>query len=211
MRVFLITMLCLIISACCQNNVEFEDSSKPIVIYKERTTKTLEDIACDLLEFGKYEMALELVKDDTTAVGVKMDANYALGKIHDAIDYGVLNLRDHDTSEFFEASWVLVNMYEIFMDSPEYSIDKLKEDLHRCHSNFQVRLLLMKILWTQDKYEEVIKMGDEFRIELPDMSDEVCFNYWRQDALDSLFVMDRPRYDKLMESYNRWNGVECIY
>jgi formiminotetrahydrofolate cyclodeaminase len=70
----------------------------------------------------------------------------------------------------------------------------------------------MKILWTKEQYEEVIKLGDEFRAELPEMSNEVSFNLWRQDSLDSLFVKDRAKYEEIMNSYRMpdWNGVERI-
>ena len=48
------------------------------------------------------------------------------------------------------------------------------------------QLLLMKLHWHEDNLEEVVLIGKEFQEELPDMSQEVCFNYWMQDALDSL-------------------------
>ena len=210
MKAIFIILFCLFVTLSCQTNAESNDNSKPIVIYREKANKTLVDIANDLLEFGKYEMALELVKNDTGALGIKMCANYGLGKIQDAIDYGILNLRDQDTTRFYEGTAELVEMYEIFMENPEYSIHKLSKEHERCSSNYQVRLLLMKILWTKEQYEEVIKLGDEFRTELPEMSNEVSFNLWRQDSLDSLSVKDRSRYDKIMKSYNNWNGVERI-
>lgn len=212
MKALFITLFCLLVTVSCQTNAEPNDNPKPIVIYKEKSNKTLAEIANDLLEFGKYEMALELVKDDSSALGIKMCANYGLGQIQDAIDYGILSLRGRDTTGFYEGTAELVEMYEIFIESPEYAIHKLRKEYERCSSNYQVRLLLMKILWTKDQYEEVIKLGDEFRAELPEMSNEVSFNIWRQDSLDSLFVKDRAKYEEIMNSYRMpdWNGVECI-
>ena len=212
MKALFTILFFLLLTVSCQTNAEPNDSPKTIVIYKEKTNKTLVDIANDLLAFGKYEMALELVKNDTGALGIKMCANYGLGKIQDAIDYGILNLRGQDTTGFYEGTAELVEMYEIFMKNPEYAIHKLSKEHERCSSNYQVRLLLMKILWTKEQYDEVIKLGDEFRAELPDMSNEVSFNLWRQDSLDSLFVKDRAKYEEIMNSYRMpdWNGVECI-
>lgn len=212
MKALFTILFFLLLTVSCQTNAEPNDSPKTIVIYKEKANKTLVDIANDLLPLGKYEMALELVKNDTGALGIKMCANYGLGKIQDAIDYGILNLRDQDTTRFYEGTAELVEMYEIFMENPEYAIHKLSKEHERCSSNYQVRLLLMKILWTKEQYEEVIKLGDEFRAELPDMSNEVSFNLWRQDSLDSLFVKDRAKYEEIMSSYGMpdWNGVERI-
>lgn len=212
MKALFTILFCLFVTVSCQTNAESNDNSKPIVIYRGKANKTLVDIANDLLEFGKYEMALELVKNDTSALGIKMCANYGLGKIQDAIDYGILNLRDQDTTGFYEGTAELVEMYEIFMEDSDYAIHKLSKEHERCSSNYQVRLLLMKILWTKEQYEEVIKLGDEFRAELPEMSNEVSFNLWRQDSLDSLFVKDRAKYEEIMNSYRMpdWNGVERI-
>lgn len=212
MKALFTILFCLLVTVSCKSNAEPNDNPKPIVIYKEKANKTLVDIANDLLEFGKYEMALELVKNDTSALGIKMCANYGLGKIQDAIDYGILNLRDQDTTGFYEGTAELVEMYEIFMEDSDYAIHKLNKEHERCSSNYQVRLLLMKILWTKEQYEEVIKLGDEFRAELPEMSNEVSFNLWRQDSLDSLFVKDRAKYEEIMDSYRMpdWNGVERI-
>ena len=212
MKALFTILFFLLLTVSCQTNAEPNDSPKTIVIYKENANKTLVDIANDLLPLGKYEMALELVKNDTGALGIKMCANYGLGKIQDAIDYGILNLRAQDTTRFYEGTAELVEMYEIFMENPEYAIHKLSKEHERCSSNYQVRLLLMKILWTKEQYEEVIKLGDEFRAELPDMSNEVSFNLWRQDSLDSLFVKDRAKYEEIMSSYGMpdWNGVERI-
>ena len=212
MKALFTILFFLLLTVSCQTNAEPNDSPKTIVIYKEKANKTLVDIANDLLPLGKYEMALELVKNDTGALGIKMCANYGLGKIQDAIDYGILNLRDQDTTRFYEGTAELVEMYEIFMENPEYAIHKLSKEHERCSSNYQVRLLLMKILWTKEQYDEVIKLGDEFRAELPDMSNEVSFNLWRQDSLDSLFVKDRAKYEEIMSSYHMpdWNGVDRI-
>ncbi len=68
----------------------------------------------------------------------------------------------------------------------------------------------MKILWTKGQHEEVVKLGDEFRAELPNMSNECCFNYWRQDSLDSLYVKDLAKYEEIMASYKeqKYNYVE---
>ena len=89
MKALFTILFCLFVTVSCQTNAESNDNSKPIVIYRGKANKTLVDIANDLLEFGKYEMALELVKNDTGALGIKMCANYGLGKIQDAIDYAV--------------------------------------------------------------------------------------------------------------------------
>lgn len=212
MRFIYTILLCLIASACCKNNAEFVETSNPIVVYKEKANMTLADIAYGLLDFEKYEEALALVKDDTsmTAVTVKIMANDHLGNTHEAINHAILDLRRKDTSDFYEGSWELWELYCIFLKDLEYGLERLNEEYRRCNSNYQVRQLMMKLYWYLEDYEKVISLGDEFRKELPDMSSEVTFNYWRQDALDSLIVKDRPGYDKLMESYNRWNGVECI-
>lgn len=213
MRFSYTILFCLIVSACCKSNAELVETPKPIVVYKERANTTLADIAYDLLDFEKYEEALALVKDDTsmTAVTVKILANDCLGNTREAIDHAILDLRRKDTSDFYEGSWELWDLYLIFKKDINYGLEMLNAEYIRCRSNYQVRQLMMKLYWYLEDYEKVISLGDEFRKELPDMSSEVTFNYWRQDALDSLIIKDRPRYDKLMESYNRWNAVECIY
>ena len=163
-------------------------------------------------DFEKYEEALALVKSDTsmTAVSVKILANDRLGNTRETIDYAILDLRRKDTSDFYEGSWELWELYCIFLKDLEYGLERLNEEYRRCNSNYQVRQLMMKLYWYLEDYEKVISLGDEFRKELPDMSSEVTFNYWRQDALDSLSVKDRSRYDKIMTSCNNWNGVERI-
>lgn len=191
-------MFYLLISDCCQSNAEFEEPTKPVVIYKEKSNKTLADLAYELLDFEKYEEALALVKSDTsmTAVSVKILANDRLGNTRETIDYAILDLRRKDTSDFYEGSWELWELYLIFKKDINYGLEKLNAEYIRCRSNYQVRQLMMKLYWYLEDYEKVISLGDEFRKELPDMSSEVTFNYWRQDALDSLRVKDMSRKSK---------------
>ena len=156
------------------------------------------DLAYELLDFEKYEEALALVNSDTsmTAVSVKILANDRLGNTREAIDYAILDLRRKDTSDFYEGSWELWELYLIFKKDINYGLEKLNAEYIRCRSNYQVRQLMMKLYWYLEDYEKVISLGDEFRKELPDMSSEVTFNYWRQDALDSLRVKDMSRKSK---------------
>ena len=70
---------------------------------------------------------------------------------------------------------------------------------------------MMKLLWTRgDNLALVVKLGDDFRKELPDMSSEVSFNHWRNDALDSLEIKEPDIYENIMVSYKlpTWNCVE---
>ena len=70
---------------------------------------------------------------------------------------------------------------------------------------------MMKLLWTRgDNLALVVKLGDDFRKELPDMSTEASFNHWRNDALDSLATKEPDIYENIMSSYKlpTWNGVE---
>lgn len=70
---------------------------------------------------------------------------------------------------------------------------------------------MMKLLWTRgDNLALVVKLGDDFRKELPDMSSEVSFNNWRNDALDSLATKQPDVYENIIPSYKpaSWNGVE---
>ncbi len=137
MKLLSIILFCLLLTTGCKKGVEPKENHKPIVVYREKANMTLADIAYDLLEFDKYEMALELVKDDTSALVIKMYANYGLGNIRDAIDYGILDLRVQDSTQFYEVTAELVETYEIFMESPDYAIHKLAKEYERCTSNIR--------------------------------------------------------------------------
>ena len=214
MKASFIILFCLSISACSQYKADLEETSTPIVIHKEKSNATLADFAYDLLEFNKYNEALELVQDDTsmTALTVKIIANDGLGNIREAIDYAILDLRTKDTARFYEASWELWNLYSIFKKDINYGLERLNAEYIRCRSNYQVRQLMMKLCWYQEHYEKVVALGDEFRKEFPDLPNYVIFNHFRQDSLDSLLVKNRSKYDQIMKSYmiTNWNGVERI-
>lgn len=214
MRFIYTILFCLIVSACCKNNAEFVETRKPIVVYKEKANTTLADIAYGLLDFEEYEEALALVKDDTsmTAVTVKIMANDRLGNTHEAINHAILDLRRKDTSDFYEGSWELWELYCIFLKDLEYGLERLNKEYRRCNSNYQVRQLMMKLYWYLEDYEKVVALGDEFRKEFPDLPNDVTFNHFRQDSLDSLLVNNRLKYDEIMKSYmvTDWNGVERI-
>lgn len=77
MKALFIFLFCLVVSACCQYKADDEETCTPIVSHKEQSNATLADIAYDLLEFNKYNEALELVQDYTsmTALTVKIIAN----------------------------------------------------------------------------------------------------------------------------------------
>lgn len=214
MKALLTILFCFTVSACCQLKVDSEEMSTPIVINKEKSSATSADIAYDLLKFDKYKEALELVRDDTsmTAVTVKIIANDGLGNPREAIDYAIQDLRSKDTAGFYEGSWELWDLYLIFIKDINYGLERLNDEYIRCRSNYQVRQLMMKLYWYLEDYENVVALGDEFRKEFPDLPNEVTFNYWRQDSLDSLFVKDRAKYEEIMNSYRMpdWNGVERI-
>lgn len=214
MRALFILLFCLAVSSCRQYKADFDETSTPIVTHKEKSNATLADIAYDLLEFDKYNEALELVQDDTSmiALTVKIIANDGLGNIRKAIDYAILDLRTKDTSRFYEGSWELWDLYSIFKKDINYGLERLNDEYIRCRSNYQVRQLMMKLYWYLEDYEKVVALGDEFIKEFPDLPNEVTFNYFRQDSLDSLIVKDRAKYDKIMKAYiiTNWNGVERI-
>ena len=214
MKALFTILFCLFISACSQYKADLEETSTPIVIHKEKSNATLADFAYDLLEFNKYNEALELVQDDTsmTALTVKIIANDGLGNIRESIDYAILDLRSKDTARFYEGSWELWDLYIIFKKDINYGLERLNVEYIRCHSNYQVRQLMMKLYWYLEDYEKVVALGDEFRKEFPDLPNEVTFNHFRQDSLDSLLVQDQAKYDEIRSSYmiNDWNGVECI-
>ena len=190
MRALFILLFCLAVSSCSQYKADFDETSTPIVTHKEQSNATLADIAYDLLEFDKYKEALELVRDDKsmTATTVKIIANDRLGNPRAAIDYAILDLRLKDFTRFYEGSWELWDLYLIFIKDIDYGLDRLNEEYSRCHSNYQVRQLMMKLYWYQEDYEKVISLGDEFMEEFPELPDEVTFNVWRQGALDSLII-----------------------
>lgn len=214
MRALFILLFCLAVSSCSQYKADFVETSTPIVTNKEKSNATLADIAYDLLEFDKYNEALELVQDDTsmTALTVKIIANDGLGNIRKAIDYAILDLRTKDTSRFYEGSWELWDLYSIFKKDINYGLERLNAEYIRCRSNYQVRQLMMKLYWYLEDYEKVVALGDEFKEEFPDLPSEVTFNHFRQDSLDSLLVKNRSKYDEIIKSYmiTNWNGVERI-
>lgn len=122
---------------------------------------------------------------------VRIEAYDALGNTREAIRYAIRNLRTKDTAEFYEGSFECCFLYDLFKKDIEYGLKLLDAEYKRCHSNYQVRQLMMKLYWYLDDYDTVVRMGDEFREELPDMSNEVIFNYWRQSALDALDSLKR--------------------
>ncbi len=214
MKALFTISFCLFISACSQYKADLEETSTPIVIHKEKSNANLADIAYDLLEFNKYNEALTLVQDETsmTALTVKIIASDGLGNTRQAIDYAILDLRTKDIANFYEGSWEMWDLYLIFQKDINYGLERLNEEYIRCHSNYQVRQLMMKLYWYLEDYDTVVALGDEFRKEFPDLPNDVTFNHFRQDSLDSLLVKDRTKYDEIMKSYmiTNWNGVECI-
>ncbi|MBQ7812066.1 MAG: hypothetical protein IJZ70_06635 [Bacteroidales bacterium] len=147
-----------------------------------------------------------------TRLIVKIIANDGLGNVREAIDYAIIDLRSKDTARFYEGSWELWDLYIIFKKDIDYGLERLNEEYSRCHSNYQVRQLMMKLYRYLDEYETVVALGDEFRKDLPNMSQKVTFNFWRQDALDSLSQRAPETYKKILASYQpkRWNCVEEI-
>jgi hypothetical protein len=210
--IYILTTLLLV---ACQGQIyDPAQAAEAVIVYRDKPTETLADIAYDLLEFNKYNEALELVQDDTsmTALTVKIIANDGLGNIRESIDYAILDLRSKDTARFYEGSWELWDLYMIFKKDINYGLERLNVEYIRCHSNYQVRQLMMKLYWYLEDYEKVVALGDEFRKEFPNLPNEVTFNHFRQDSLDSLLVKDQAKYDEIMSSYmiNDWNGVERI-
>lgn len=199
--------------ACEVTSPQIKELDKSVVIYRDKPSDTIADIAYELLRFEKYKEALELVQDDTslTSLTVKIIANDGLGNIREAIDYAILDLRSKDTARFYEGSWEQWDLYLIFKKDINYGLERLNDEYIRCRSNYQVRQLMMKLYWYLEDYEKVVALGDEFRKEFPDLSNEVTFNCWRQDSLDSLWVKDRIKYEEIMNTYTTdWDGVERI-
>ena len=200
----LVILICIIFISCNSQEHEIKEYVKPVVVHKEKINKTLVDIARDLLKFEKYDMALELVSGDTSyeANNIRARVHEAKGKIRQAIELDIKSLRQYDDQDFFEGNWILCDIYELCLKEIDYSTSLLQSEITQAPSNYQLRLLLMKILWNQgENLEKVIILGDEFRKELPDMSSEVSFNYWRQDALDSLQIKDPVKHKEISTLY----------
>jgi hypothetical protein len=158
-------------------------------------------------------MALELIQGDTsiTANAIRARIFEVRRQFRDAIELDIINLRQYDGQDFFEGTWILGDLYELCLHELDYSISLLDKEIERTASNYQTRLLMMKLLWTRgDNLALVVKLGDDFRKELPDMSSEVSFNHWRNDALDSLEIKEPDIYENIMVSYKlpTWNSVE---
>lgn len=214
MKLKVLIILSILLTSCNESLPKTEQVKEPYIVYKEKENKTLADIAYNLLKFEKYKEALDLVQENTsmTALTVKILASDGLGNTRQAIDYAILDLQTKDTANFYEGSWEMWDLYLIFQKDINYGLERLNEEYIRCHSNYQVRQLMMKLYWYLEDYDTVVALGDEFRKEFPDLPNEVTFNHFRQDSLDSLIVKDPAKYDEIMKSYmiNDWNGVECI-
>lgn len=213
MKTIVLLFVSILLASCNESLPKTEQVKEPYIVYKEKENKTLTDIAYDLLRFEKYEMALELIQGDTsiTANDIRSRVFEARGQYKEAIELDIRNLRQYDGEEFFEGSWILCDLYELCLNKIDYSIALLEKEIERSKSNYQTRLLMMKLLWTSgDDLALVVKLGDDFRKELPDMSSEVSFNHWRDDALDSLAIKQPEVYESIMSSYKpaSWNGVE---
>ena len=213
MKTIVLLFVSILLASCNEGLPKTEQVKEPYIVYKEKENKTLTDIAYDLLRFEKYEMALELIQGDTsiTANDIRSRVFEARGQYKEAIELDIRNLRQYDGEEFFEGSWILCDLYELCLNKIDYSIALLEKEIERSKSNYQTRLLMMKLLWTSgDDLALVVKLGDDFRKELPDMSSEVSFNHWRDDALDSLAIRQPEVFESIMSSYKPapWNGVE---
>jgi len=213
MKTIVLLFVRILLASCNEGLPKTEQVKEPYIVYKEKENKTLTDIAYDLLRFEKYDMALELIQGDTsiTANDIRSRVFEARGQYKEAIELDIRNLRQYDGEEFFEGSWILCDLYELCLNKIDYSIALLEKEIERSKSNYQTRLLMMKLLWTSgDDLALVVKLGDDFRKELPDMSSEVSFNHWRDDALDSLTIKQPEVYESIMSSYKPapWNGVE---
>ena len=213
MKTIVLLFVSILLASCNEGLPKTEQVKEPYIVYKEKENKTLTDIAYDLLRFEKYEMALELIQGDTsiTANDIRSRVFEARGQYKEAIELDIRNLRQYDGEEFFEGSWILCDLYELCLNKIDYSIALLEKEIERSKSNYQTRLLMMKLLWTSgDDLALVVKLGDDFKKELPDMSSEVSFNHWRDDALDSLAIKQPEVYESIMSSYKPapWNGVE---
>lgn len=208
--IYILTSLLLV---ACDGKVHDQDQpAEAVIVYRDKPNETLAEIAYDLLRFEKYKEALDLVQEDTsmTALTVKIIANDGLGNTRVAIDNAILDLRKKDTANFYEGSWEMWDLYLIFQKDINYGLGRLNEEYIRCSSNYQVRQLMMKLYWYLEDYEKVVTLGDEFRKEFPDLPNEVTFNHFRNDSLDSLSVNAPETYRKILASYKPvpWNGVE---
>ena len=208
--IYILTSLLLV---ACDGKVHDQDqTAEAVIVYRDKPNETLAEIAYDLLRFEKYKEALDLVQEDTsmTALTVKIIANDGLGNTRVAIDNAILDLRKKDTANFYEGSWEMWDLYLIFQKDINYGLERLNEEYIRCSSNYQVRQLMMKLYWYLEDYEKVVALGDEFRKEFPDLPNEVTFNHFRNDSLDSLSVNAPETYRKILASYKPvpWNGVE---
>ena len=214
MKQFILLFTILALTSCYESqNNKAELQSQPLVGYRDRPNETITDIAYDLIKFEKYDMALELIQGDTsmTANAIRARIFETRDQFKDAIKLDIMNLRQYDGQDFFEGTWILGDLYELCLHEIDYSISLLDKEIERTASNYQTRLLMMKLLWTRgDNLALVVKLGDDFRKELPDMSSEVSFNHWRNDALDSLEIKEPDIYENIMSSYKlpTWNGVE---
>ena len=213
MRHWIYTLSILLLVACEDQVHEPVQPAETVIVNRDRQNETLTDIAYDLFRFEKYDMALELIQGDTsiTANAIRARVFEARRQFRDAIELDIINLRQYDGQDFFEGTWILGDLYELCLHEIDYSISLLDKEIERTASNYQTRLLMMKLLWTRgDNLALVVKLGDDFRKELPDMSSEVSFNHWRDDALDSLAIKQPEVYESIMSSYKpaSWNGVE---
>lgn len=213
MRHWIYTLTILLLVACEDQVHEPAQPAETVIVNRDRQNETLTDIAYDLIRFEKYDMALALIQGDTstTANGIRARVFEAREQFKDAIELDIINLRQYDGHDFFEGTWILGDLYALCLHEIDYSIYLLDKEIERSPSNYQTRLLMMKLLWTRgDNLAIVVKLGDDFRKELPDMSSEVSFNHWRNDALDSLATKQPDVYENIIASYKpaSWNGVE---
>ena len=213
MRHWIYTLTILLLVACEDQVHDPAQPAETVIVYRDRQNETLTDIAYDLFRFEKYDMALELIQGDTSisANAIRARIFEARRQFRDAIELDIINLRQYDGQDFFEGTWILGDLYELCLHELDYSISLLDKEIERTASNYQTRLLMMKLLWTRgDNLALVVKLGDDFRKELPDMSSESSFNHWRNDALDSLAIKEPDIYENIMVSYKllTWNGVE---
>ena len=213
MRHWIYTLTILLLVACEDQVHDPAQPAETVIVYRDRQNETLTDIAYDLFRLEKYDMALELIQGDTsiTANAIRARVFEARRQFRDAIELDIINLRQYDGQDFFEGTWILGHLYELCLHEIDYSISLLQKEIKRSKSNYQTRLLMMKLLWTRgDNLAQVVRLGDNFRKELPDMSSEVSFNYWRNDALDSLAIKQPEVYESIIASYKPapWNGVE---
>lgn len=192
MRTYVNALVLVIFLLAGCKSAQDQKVEKPVLIYREKDY-TLAEIADQLLKFGKYEIALELVQEDTslTADGIRCHAYDGLGNTREAIRYAIPYLRTKDTDDFYEGSYECCDLYEIFKKDAGYALKLLESEYRRCLSNYQVRQLMMNLYWYLDDYDAVVRMGDEFREELPNMPNEVTFNCLHQSALDALDLLKR--------------------